>query len=175
MVGSGREGHTANGGAGGELAARLLQLPFWPMRPYMRMSAGFLLFLRGPFLPGSDFYDIIIGIGIGAGLELPLGPRLSVIGDLHATRDLATADRFRRLAHRRVRQAAVSDRQRPHRRRRPADAHIRRRHQPSYRSLPREAANVGWRLGQLGPGETSVGRREKKSKPRRSVSVGTKP
>jgi hypothetical protein len=76
-------GRAANGGAGGELAARMRPFPSWPVRPYARMSAGFLLFLRGPFLPGGDYYDFILGIG--AGLEMPLGPRLSVLGDLHAT------------------------------------------------------------------------------------------
>jgi hypothetical protein len=41
-----------------------------------------LLFLRQPFLPGGDFYDFIIQLGVG--LELPLSDRLSLIGDLHA-------------------------------------------------------------------------------------------
>jgi hypothetical protein len=76
-------GRSANGGAGGELAARIVPFPSWPVRPYLRMSAGFLLFLRGPLLPGGDYYDFILGIG--AGLEIPLGPRLAIIGDLHAT------------------------------------------------------------------------------------------
>jgi hypothetical protein len=74
---------SANGGVGGELGARMMPFPSWPVRPYLRMSAGFLLFLQGPFLPGGDFYDFIIGIG--AGLDLPIGPRFSVVGDLHAT------------------------------------------------------------------------------------------
>ena len=82
-TGSTDTGRSANGGAGGELGARMMPFPSWPVRPYLRISAGFLLFLRGPFLPGGDFYDFILGIG--AGLEIPLGPRLSVIGDLHAT------------------------------------------------------------------------------------------
>jgi hypothetical protein len=76
-------GRTANGGAGGELALRLLPFPHWPVRPYGRLSAGLLLFLRGPFLPGGDFYDFIL-IG-GAGLEVPLGPRVALFGDLHVT------------------------------------------------------------------------------------------
>jgi hypothetical protein len=82
-TGSTDAGRSANGGAGGELGARVLPFPAWPVRPYMRMSAGFLLFLRKPLLPGGDFYDFILGIG--AGLEIPIGSRLSIIGDLHAT------------------------------------------------------------------------------------------
>jgi hypothetical protein len=82
-TGSTDTGRSANGGVGGELGARVLPFPAWPVRPYMRMSAGFLLFLRKQFLPGGDSYDFILGIG--AGLEIPIGSQLSVIGDLHAT------------------------------------------------------------------------------------------
>ncbi len=82
-TGSTDTGRSASGGAGGELGARVLPFPAWPVRPYVRMSAGFLLFPRRPFLPGGDFYDFILGIGVG--LEIPIRSRLSVIGDLHAT------------------------------------------------------------------------------------------
>ncbi len=73
-------GRTAQGGAGGELAMRLIPFPTWVVRPYARLSAGFLLFLRGPLLPGGDFYDFILGAG--GGLEVPLGARLTLFGDL---------------------------------------------------------------------------------------------
>jgi hypothetical protein len=82
-TGSTDSGQSANGGAGGELALRLIPFPAWPVRPYGRLSGGFLLFLRGPFLPGGDFYDFILTGG--AGLEVPLGPRVALFGDLHAT------------------------------------------------------------------------------------------
>ena len=81
-TGSAVDGRTAGGGAGGELAARLVPFPRWPVRPYLRASAGMLLFLRQPFLPGGDFYDFIIQMGVG--LELPLNDQLSLIGDFHA-------------------------------------------------------------------------------------------
>jgi hypothetical protein len=76
-------GRSASGGAGGELAARLVPFPAWPVRPYMRMSAGLLLFLRQPFLPGGDVYDFVLGMGVG--LEVPVGSRTSIVGDLHFT------------------------------------------------------------------------------------------
>ncbi|MES1164589.1 MAG: hypothetical protein ABUR63_02425 [Verrucomicrobiota bacterium] len=76
-------GRTAQGGAGGELAIRLIPFPAWAVRPYARLSAGFLLFLGGPLLPGGDFYDFILGAG--AGLEVPLGARLTLFGDLAVT------------------------------------------------------------------------------------------
>lgn len=82
-AGSTDTGRSASGGAGGELTARLVPFPVWPVQPYLRLSAGFLLFLREPFLPGGDFYDFIIGIG--GGLSVPIGPRFSVAGDLHFT------------------------------------------------------------------------------------------
>ncbi len=82
-TGSTENGRSANGGAGGELALRLIPFPRWPVRPYGSLSGGFLLFLRGPFLPGGDFYDFILAAG--AGLELPLGPRVALVGELHAT------------------------------------------------------------------------------------------
>lgn len=82
-IGSTDTGRSAHGGAGGELAARLLPFPAWPVRPYVRMSAGLLLFLQKPFLPGGDFYDFILGLG--AGVEIPIGSRLSIIGDLHTS------------------------------------------------------------------------------------------
>ncbi|HEY8927331.1 MAG TPA: hypothetical protein VIU64_23270 [Polyangia bacterium] len=72
----------ASGGAGGELAIRLVPFPRWFARPYVRMSAGFLLFLRSPFLPGGDFYDFILGLG--AGLEAPIGARTTLFADAHA-------------------------------------------------------------------------------------------
>jgi len=81
-TGSNGFGETANGGAGGELAMRLLPFPRGPIRPYLRASGGLLLFLRGPFLPGGDSYDFILQLG--AGLEVPLGERLLLFGDLHA-------------------------------------------------------------------------------------------
>ena len=81
-TGTAANGWTANGGAGGELAARLVPFPRGPVRPYLRASGGLLLFLRGPFLPGGDVYDFVVQLG--AGLELPLGERLSLFGDLHA-------------------------------------------------------------------------------------------
>ena len=81
-TGTSDNGWTANGGAGGELAMRLVPFPRGPVRPYLRASGGLLLFLRGPFLPGGDVYDFILQLG--AGLEVPLGPRLSLFGDLHA-------------------------------------------------------------------------------------------
>jgi hypothetical protein len=80
-TGTAGNGWTANGGAGGELAARLVPFPLGPVRPYLRASGGLLLFLRGPFLPGGDRYDFILQLG--AGLELPIGERLSLFGDLH--------------------------------------------------------------------------------------------
>jgi hypothetical protein len=76
-------GRAASGGAGGELAARLVPFPAWPVRPYARLSAGFLLFLRRPFLPGGDFYDFILSMGVG--LEVPIGARLSLMAEVHAT------------------------------------------------------------------------------------------
>ena len=81
-TGSNDIGETANGGAGGELAARLVPFPRGLVRPYLRASGGMLLFLRGPFLPGGDVYDFILQLG--AGLEVPIGDRLSLFGDLHA-------------------------------------------------------------------------------------------
>ena len=81
-TGSTDSGRSANGGAGGELAMRLIPFPYGLVRPYLRASGGLLLFLRGPFLPGGDSYDFILQLG--AGLEVPLGQRLSVFGDLHA-------------------------------------------------------------------------------------------
>jgi hypothetical protein len=80
-TGTADNGWAASGGAGGELAARLVPFPFAPVRPYLRVSGGLLLFLRGPFLPGGGAYDFILQAG--AGLEVPLGPRLSLFGDLH--------------------------------------------------------------------------------------------
>jgi hypothetical protein len=81
-TGSNAVGETANGGAGGELAMRLVPFPRGPVRPYLRASGGLLLFLRGPFLPGGDSYDFILQLG--AGLEVPLGQRLALFGDLQA-------------------------------------------------------------------------------------------
>ena len=81
-TGSNDVGETANGGAGGELAMRLVPFPRGPVRPYLRASGGLLLFLREPFLPGGDVYDFILQLG--AGLEVPIGERLSLFGDLHA-------------------------------------------------------------------------------------------
>src|SRR5450631_741720 len=81
-TGSNDVGETASGGAGGELAARLVPFPRGPVRPYLRASGGLLLFLRDPFLPGGDVYDFILQLG--AGLEVPIGQRLSLFGDLHA-------------------------------------------------------------------------------------------
>jgi hypothetical protein len=81
-TGTAANGWSANGGAGGELAARLVPFPRSPIRPYLRVSGGMLLFLRGPFLPGGDVYDFVLQLG--AGLEMPLGDRLSLFGDLHA-------------------------------------------------------------------------------------------
>ncbi|HLK89116.1 MAG TPA: hypothetical protein VKZ18_04425 [Polyangia bacterium] len=75
------DGTTAHGGAGGELAARLVPFPEGPLRPYLRASGGLLLFLRGPFLPGGDSYDFVLQLG--AGLEVPIGDRLSLFGELH--------------------------------------------------------------------------------------------
>ena len=80
-TGSNDVGETAHGGAGGELAMRLVPFPRGPVRPYLRASGGLLLFLRGPFLPGGDIYDFILQLG--AGLEVPIGARLSLFGDLH--------------------------------------------------------------------------------------------
>jgi hypothetical protein len=79
--GSNDAGEAANGGAGGELAMRLVPFPRGLVRPFLRASGGLLLFLRGPFLPGGDDYDFILQLG--AGLEVPLGDRLSLFGDLH--------------------------------------------------------------------------------------------
>ncbi|HVY36775.1 MAG TPA: hypothetical protein VHM31_02540 [Polyangia bacterium] len=76
-------GRTAHGGAGGELAMRLVPFPGWPVRPYARVSAGFLLFLRGPFLPGAGYDDFILGAG--SGLEVPVGPRVVVFGEVALT------------------------------------------------------------------------------------------
>jgi hypothetical protein len=81
-TGSTESGRTANGGAGGELGARLVPFPRGPVRPYLRVSGGLLLFLRGPFLPGGDTYDFILQLGVG--LEVPVGERWSLFGDLHA-------------------------------------------------------------------------------------------
>jgi hypothetical protein len=81
-TGSSDTGTSAGSGAGGELAARVLPFPRWPVRPYLRASAGTLLFLRRPFLPGGDVYDFILQLG--AGLEIPVGERLALYGELHA-------------------------------------------------------------------------------------------
>src|SRR5207248_882374 len=59
-TGSTVTGRTARGGAGGELAARLVPFPDGPVHPYLRASGGLLLFLRGPFLPGGDVYDFVL-------------------------------------------------------------------------------------------------------------------
>ena len=80
-AGSADDGLTASGGAGGEVAVRVVPFPRWPAQPYLRASAGMLLFLRQPFLPGGDFYDFITQLGVG--LELPVGDRLSLIADVH--------------------------------------------------------------------------------------------
>ena len=80
-TGSNDFGETAHGGAGGELAMRLIPFPRGPVRPYLRASGGLLLFLRDPFLPGGDVYDFILQLG--AGLEVPIGERLALFGDLH--------------------------------------------------------------------------------------------
>ena len=79
--GSNGIGDSANGGAGGELGMRLVPFPRGSVRPYLRASGGMLLFLREPFLPGGDVYDFILQLG--AGLEVPLGERLALFGDLH--------------------------------------------------------------------------------------------
>jgi len=79
-AGSTDTGKSAGGGAGGELAARVVPFPDWPVQPYLRLSIGFLLFLREPFLPGGDFYEFISGLG--AGLAIPIGTRVSLTGDL---------------------------------------------------------------------------------------------
>jgi hypothetical protein len=79
-TGSTDTGQSAGGGAGGDLAASIVPFPNWPVQPYLRLSAGFLLFLREPFLPGGDFYEFILGYG--AGFAIPIGTRVSVIGDL---------------------------------------------------------------------------------------------
>lgn len=76
-------GRAARGGGGGELAVRLIPFPDWPVRPYARLSAGFLLFLDGPFLPGGDFYDFMLGAG--GGLEVPVGAQVALFGELAAT------------------------------------------------------------------------------------------
>jgi hypothetical protein len=81
-TGTAADGRTASGGAGGEVAVRVVPFPRWPVRPYLRASAGMLLFLRQPFLPGGDFYDFITQLG--AGLELRVGDRLSLAADVHA-------------------------------------------------------------------------------------------
>jgi hypothetical protein len=81
-TGSNDLGATANGGAGGELAMRLIPFPRGALRPYLRASGGLLLFPRAPFLPGGDVYDFILQLG--AGLEVPIGERLVLFGDLHA-------------------------------------------------------------------------------------------
>jgi hypothetical protein len=80
-AGTSADGRVARGGAGGELAARLVPFTGGPVRPYLRASGGLLLFLRGPFLPGGDSYDFILQLGIG--LEVPIAGRLSLFGDLH--------------------------------------------------------------------------------------------
>ena len=79
-TGSADTGKSAGGGAGGELAARVVPFPSWPVQPYLRLSIGFLLFLREPFLPGADFYEFMSSAGLG--LAIPIGGRIAVIGDL---------------------------------------------------------------------------------------------
>src|SRR5579863_4242292 len=81
-TGTAEDGSTAHGGAGGELGARLVPFPRGPFRPYLRVSGGMLLFLRGPFLPDGDVYDFVLQLG--AGLDVQLGERLSLLGDVHA-------------------------------------------------------------------------------------------
>ncbi|HXU64429.1 MAG TPA: hypothetical protein VN962_22170, partial [Polyangia bacterium] len=76
-------GRAARAGAGGEVAVRLIPFPDWAVRPYARLSAGLLLFLRGPFLPGGDFYDFILGAGTG--LEVSVGARVALFGELAVT------------------------------------------------------------------------------------------
>jgi len=80
-TGSTADDRSASRGAGGELDARIVPFPRWAVRPYLRMSAGMLLFLRRPFLPGGDVYDFVLEAG--GGLEVPIGDRLSLFGDLH--------------------------------------------------------------------------------------------
>lgn len=78
--GATRDGRSARGGGGGELALHLTPFPSWRVRPFVRASAGLLFFLRDPFLPGGDVYEFMLDFG--GGVEVSLGERV-VLG-LHA-------------------------------------------------------------------------------------------
>ncbi len=70
------DGTRAHGAPGGELALAIVPFPRWWVRPYLRWSAGILLFPGQPFLPGGDGYDFVLHAG--AGLTMPLGQRFTV-------------------------------------------------------------------------------------------------
>jgi hypothetical protein len=75
VVPSGRSaGERATSTLGGELALAVRPFPHWPVRPYLRASAGILLFPGAPFLPGGDVYDFVLHVGAGA--DVPITPRL---------------------------------------------------------------------------------------------------
>jgi hypothetical protein len=76
-----RDGRTAGGGAGGELALRLLPFPRWFAKPYASLSAGLLFFPLPRFLPGGDAYEFMLSLG--AGVEIPLFDRLFVAVGAH--------------------------------------------------------------------------------------------
>ena len=80
-AGESREHRHAGTGAGGELALDLMPFPDARVRPFVRTSAGILFFPDTRFLPGGDIYDFILNFG--AGLEVPLGARMVLAGNVH--------------------------------------------------------------------------------------------
>jgi hypothetical protein len=70
------DGAHATGSLGGELALAVRPFPHWRVRPYLRASAGMLLFPNAPFLPGGDVYDFVLHVGLGA--DVPITSRLAL-------------------------------------------------------------------------------------------------
>jgi hypothetical protein len=66
-------GEPAAGGAGGELAIRVVPWPAHRVRPHLDAALGVLAFPRTPFLPGGDVYEGIISFGAGVDVTLTEG------------------------------------------------------------------------------------------------------
>lgn len=75
-VGDAALGEPAAGGAGGELAVRVVPWPALRVRPHLDAALGVLAFPGTPFLPGGDVYEGIISVG--AGVDVTLGGRWSL-------------------------------------------------------------------------------------------------
>jgi hypothetical protein len=64
------EGRPSAFGFGGELVLREVLLPDASVRPYLLWNLGIQLFLGRPFLPGGDVYDFMVGVGVGAEIDV---------------------------------------------------------------------------------------------------------